>query len=68
MSDLKSVKEIGAALNRSRAYVHALKAAMHAEGYPWPGNRITVREVLAWLSDHPEWRCTAYFRASVKQN
>lgn len=58
MSELLSTKEIGAKLKRGRSYMLALRAAMHASGHSWPAGRITLAEVVAWLSDNPEFRST----------
>ncbi len=44
MTELRTIKEIGAELRRGRTYVQAVKAAMIASGVLWIGNRITIDE------------------------
>ena len=58
MSDYLTAKEVGRELKRGRTYTGTLKAAMVASGYPWPGGRITMVEVVAWLNDNPDFRST----------
>lgn len=49
MSELLTSKELAAQLKRSLDYVYAMRKA----GFPMPGERATLADALAWLSDNP---------------
>lgn len=54
MNDLLTIKELAAALKRSRTYVQAMKR----RGFQMPGGVATVAEARKWLvrNSHPRAR------------
>lgn len=62
MSDLLYIKELAAALRKSRTYVHAMKKA----GFSMPGGTATLEEARAWLRANPSFSCTAYAKGEAQ--
>jgi len=50
MNDLLTIKELAAALKRSRFYVLAMKR----RGFQMPGGVATVAEARRWLAQNPK--------------
>ena len=54
---LYNSQDLAKALNRSRTYVHAMKA----NGFKFShGMRTTVESAVVWLAEHPEFRSSDY--------
>lgn len=56
-----NAKDLGHQLNRSKGYIFAMKAAGYVFSH---GNRTLPSHALAWLADHPGFRCTEYHRGT----
>lgn len=50
MNELLTIKELAAALKKSRSYIQAMKR----RGFQMPGGVATIDEARAWLRSHPE--------------
>lgn len=59
--EMKSCKELAAALGRERTYV----AAMKRRGFWMPGGRATIAEARAWLARNPPPRSRRGFAAAA---
>jgi hypothetical protein len=59
---LLTVKELAAALGRSRTYVEAMKK----QGFPMPGRTATLAEARAWLATHPPPRAGEVRRTPLR--
>lgn len=63
MTDAKTIKELAAAIGRSRTYVHAAKSAMLSQGIPWPMGMMSLTLFREWVAAN-DFRCTSYARGS----